>query len=120
MNDSRSNIRQVIGWATVAVTALPSGWRNVYRQEDGRLEESPCPAILLQENRGTTELWDELGSDGNTRVRQRFQAVDPPFDTRAVFAIVEDAYLDPVHVVVNYVGTIGPDQDAAELSEDDE
>jgi len=120
MTDSRSNVRQVIEWATVAVTALPSGWRNVYRQEDGSLEEGPCPAILLQENRGTTELLDELGSSGNTRARQRFQAADAPFETRAVFAIVEDAYLDPVDGVANYVATIGPDQDAAELSEDDE
>ena len=44
-----------IPWTTVAVTALPPGWVNVFDYSDVHgwaLASDPVPAILLQERRG--------------------------------------------------------------------
>jgi len=38
-----------LDWQTCAVTALPTGWVNVYKSQDGTWWTEPCPAILVQE-----------------------------------------------------------------------
>lgn len=56
---TKSKTRYVQHWETVAATALPAGWLNVWRAEDGGLYLAPCPALLVQELRETTKCWDE-------------------------------------------------------------
>ena len=100
-----------ITWETIAVTPLPPGWRNVYRDDDGALHATPCPAILLQENRGTTKAWDEPQGDGPPLRRSHFTAAEPPYETRAVFADWDHSCLCPADEASNYHGTIAPGQD---------
>ncbi|MFC5834634.1 hypothetical protein [Nonomuraea insulae] len=93
-------------WTTVAVTPLPSGWRNGYRL-GGEIFIYPCPAVLLQEKRETsrfrvTESGREVWNDST---------LDPPYETRAVFAENDRGTLDPATDTDNYIGTIGPDED---------
>lgn len=104
-------------WETIGVSALPTGWRNTFGQGDD-LTVTPCPALLLQEDRGTTRSWDEPEGDHFRRVI-RFQAADPPYETRVVFADFDPgmAELMPADGVVNYAGTIGPGQEPAESAE---
>ena len=99
-------------WETVAVTALPVGWRNTYAV-DGLTETEPCPAMLLQEDRGTTEVWDEPDGD-RFRHRDRYTPADEPYETRVVFASYssDEAYLEPADDACNYGGTFGPGCDA--------
>jgi len=96
-------------WETIAVTALPPGWRNRYRDDDGTHHETPCPAILLQEDRGTTKAWDELQGDGQPpRRRSHFTAAEPPYETRAVFADWDGGELCPANDASNYAETHPP------------
>lgn len=74
--------RTIEYWETVAVTALPPGWRNVYAQDDGSEEYTPCPAILLQEHR-YDEIWSGEEQAG---LRVRRKNIVPPYETRAVYA----------------------------------
>jgi hypothetical protein len=117
MTDARRT-SYVIHWETTAVTTLPLGWRNVFRLEDGALQTSPCPAILLQENRGRTKSWDEP-ADGTAERRTKYTAAEPPYETRAVFADydVTGGELEAANDLSNYVGTVGPGQELAELQE---
>lgn len=81
-------------YETVAVTALPPGWRNVYRREDGTLDDSdPCPAILLQERRVEHQ-----------------QSTAPPYTTIAVAACMGEGWLSPACEEPGFVATIGPGQ----------
>lgn len=105
------NRRARIRWEDCAVTALPPGWRNVYREE-GALIERPCPAVLLQENRGTDISWDEPGTDAPFIRRTRFEAAEPPYETRAVFADFDCGHLEAAPDVGNYVVTAAPGQTA--------
>lgn len=89
-------------WETVAVTPLPPGWRNVYR-ENGEVRAYLCPAVLLQENRGKVAVWDDS-----------FEPAEPPYETRAVFAAWTDSYLEPADVM-GYEGTISPGQEPADV-----
>lgn len=107
----------ITSWETVAITPLPPGWRNVYRiAGDDSPHENPCPAILLQEDRGTTEAWDEPQGDGPMRRRSRFKAAEPPYETRAIFADWDHSCLCPADEASNYAGGDGPGQDASSLS----
>ena len=102
--------RSVTHWETVGVTALPPGWRNTFSQGDG-LTVTPCPALLLQEDRGTTFSWDEPEGDHFKRVA-RYEEAEPPYETRVVFADFDPgmAELAPAADCDNYSGTIGPGQ----------
>jgi hypothetical protein len=110
------NRREHIRWETVAVTALPSGWRNVYRLDDGTLAEHPCPAILVQENRGTHLSWDEPGTEARFTRCNRFEPAEPPYEIRAVFADHDYGHLEPAVRASNYVATAGPGETADEAA----
>ena len=75
-------------WETIAVTALPSGWRIVFFDDHGKPDPYPCPAVLLQENR----------------------AAGPPHATRAVFADWDHGCLRPAAELPRFAGVIGPGQ----------
>ncbi|GGO70666.1 hypothetical protein [Nonomuraea cavernae] len=106
---NRKPSRYVEHWETVAVTALPPGWRNVYRHDDGP-STSPCPAILLQEHRSTVACWDIPLPEGHYDVRTEEKLMQPPYETRAVFADYDMATLCPADDVGNYERTIGPEE----------
>jgi exodeoxyribonuclease-5 len=97
-----------LSWETTAFTALPAGWRNVYRGEDGTLHTIPCPGVLFQENRN----WDIV-----LREREKWDPL--PDRTRAVFAAWAwaEGYgtLYAAENAEDYVGTAGPGQDLSAL-----
>lgn len=97
----------IVEWETIAVTALPPGWHNVYRLDDKTVQVSPCPAILLQEARAETMAWDEY-KDGRPERCTRTEPAEPPFETRAVFADCDGADLCPASEARNYERTLGP------------
>lgn len=104
-----TNRRWIENWETVAVTALPPGWRNVYRDDNGGLFTDHCPALLLQEHRSDTECWDEPQGDGQpARFSKREKARESPYQTRVVFAADQGGWLDDATEVANYAHTIGP------------
>jgi len=82
-------------WVTVAVTALPPGWRNFVVVE-GRTDVSLCPAVLLQEHRATWYYDD---------VREHVVTHSAPFNTRAAFATYTDGRLEPADELTGYVGS---------------
>jgi hypothetical protein len=102
--------RYVHHWETVAVTALPPGWYNVYH-DDGAHQSSPCPALLTQEHRETVECWDVQSDDGKI-VRTRTVSLTAPYEVRVVFADHEAGSLYPVTEIGNYVETMGPGEGA--------
>lgn len=104
--------RTIDNWTTVAVTALPPGWRNVYRLDDGSVVTDQCPAILLQEHRSRTLCTDVPTGDGKYDVHRREEELDPPYETRAVYATDDECGgLDPAMDVSNYAGVAAPSED---------
>ncbi|GIH25142.1 hypothetical protein Aph01nite_34520 [Acrocarpospora phusangensis] len=100
-------------WTTIAVTALPAGWRNAFTDDDdddadGSLFINPCPAILLQECRAVRVLNEIPGGDV-FRYEPRIELKDSPYETRAVFADNDQGELRPVADISNYAGTYAPD-----------
>ena len=95
-------------YETVAVTPLPPGWTNHYRQDDGTVESEACPAILLQEHRSTMTSWDVTGPDGTIRRECQERLAEPPFETVARFADHCTGVLYPADESVNYIRTTGP------------
>lgn len=82
-------------WTTVAVTALPPGWVNVYAVNGKEFKEM-CPALLLQEHRETNHAGDE----------RNVTSEKMPYDTRVVFAATADVNgLDAACDVGNYIRT---------------
>ena len=80
------NTRKVTeNWITLAVTALPPGWVNVYTKRDGITEYAEAaPALLLQESTTSTVTWIE-GEGTNAKFRER--TIDnEQRETRVVFA----------------------------------
>lgn len=51
-------------WDLVAVSVLPPGWKNVYKQEDGSTELEDCPAILTERRRDSGEVRAVFASTG--------------------------------------------------------
>jgi hypothetical protein len=96
------------------VTALPPGWHNHYQHDDA-IGSYPCPAILLQETREKFDSWDETDHDGRTRRRLVEVRLDPPYETRAVFAAVDGAELHEAAEASNYLGTTGPGEPCPEV-----
>lgn len=99
-------MKRITCWETIAITPLPPGWRNVFVDDDGTPAAHPCPAVLLQENRGAVIAWDEPAAGR----RQTFEAAEPPYETRAVFADWDCGCLCPAVESTNFVGNIGPGQ----------
>jgi hypothetical protein len=118
MTASKPSKHRIEHWTTVAVTALPIGWRNVWRDTDTtELIIEACAAVLLQETRAYTLRIDHPNSDGTYRPEFRDGTLDPPYETRAVFAQHTEfaGYLDPVEVdlSIGYLGVVAPDEDPA-------
>lgn len=101
----RNADRQVEDWETVTVTALPPGWRNQYKQDDGSIEANDSPALLLQELRMITYAWD---ADPPRLVHTEDRHERAPYRTRVVFANHDNGELDAAPEISNYVGTVGP------------
>lgn len=104
---SKRPSRTIEHWTTVQVAPLPAGWVHIWRRNDDTEVIEPCPAILLQECRERQDVWDLPGAYPK-QVRCEDVPVSPPYDTRAVFAVVdpESAELDtPDLYRDNYVRT---------------
>lgn len=101
--------RHVEHWETVQVTALPTGWVNVFTVEGGGEMRASCPAVLLQEHRATDEYWDIHSPDGGHEVRMRTIRKEPPYGTRTVFANFNRAVLAPANEASDYTYTERPD-----------
>jgi hypothetical protein len=43
-------------WVTTGVTALPAGWCNTYRTDNGDVFHEPAPALLLQQSDNETRI----------------------------------------------------------------
>jgi len=76
----------------------------------------PCPAILLREHRADVQSWFEDEPDGRSRYLSRTAALDPPYQTSAVFAAFEIGGLYDAADLANYVDTVGPDEDPEMLA----
>ena len=100
----RTADRHIQHWITVAVTALPPGWRNRFRDDDGSIHSSDCPALLVQEHRMTTYCWDEPPRGEHTEDERE----QPPYATRVVFADNDAGELTAAKEIDNYIGTVGP------------
>jgi hypothetical protein len=100
-------------WETIAVTALPPGWRNVFDFDDGTMIESPCPAVLLQELRSTSRCEDVPQPDGTLSVQSDRQRHEPPYEMRVVFATFDAGVLHPVDELDNYLDTLAPTEPGA-------
>jgi hypothetical protein len=102
-------IRRYHEWTTVAVTALPPGWRNVYRMDDGTTHSWPAPALLLQECRATTQVYELSTADGPPQVHTSTSPAEEPYSTRVVYAEDhEGGYVGAAEDTANYAGTWPP------------
>lgn len=100
--------RRIEEWQTVAVAPLPPGWRNVYRDDDATTHTHACPAVLLQELRAIRHIWD-VPEEGRYAIREKTWDMEPPYETRAVFADHDWGHLAPANDTSNYDNTIGPE-----------
>jgi hypothetical protein len=101
-------------WADIAFTALPVGWVNVFKGDDGTHYTEPCPGVLIQECATLTEIWSEEHDDG--RVDLRSQKRDADREIRTVFVCagyIGESFLRPVDDEPGYVVTTTPEQWAA-------
>ena len=105
--------RIVERWHTIAVTALPSGWRNVH-EDPSRTEApqwfEPCAAVLLQELRSEDHVTSSRRPDGTRAPQTRNVRREPPYETRAVFATRRGGRLEPACELTTYRGTLGVDE----------
>jgi hypothetical protein len=93
-------------WTTIAVTALPIGWRNVFSGgSDGKEFSEPCAAILLQEERSFVHYWGEARGDRTVVSRESEHRHEPPFQTRVVYASDRNGSLETVFEFSNYLRT---------------
>lgn len=100
-NDKPS--RHIQFWDTIAVTALPPGWVNIWRNADGTEYIEPCPAMLLQECRERSIVWDVPQPDGTTKIRSQDIKETQPYETRVVYAQSEPDSASIVDID-NYAG----------------
>lgn len=82
-------------WTTIAVTSLPAGWHNVYRDGEESERSEVCPALLLQEHRMT----NHAGETPNT-VQE-----GTPYNTRVVFGDYGDGTIEPALNADEYLRT---------------
>lgn len=111
---TKPKFRYIMHWETIGVTALPAGWRNVFREDDGTFHLSHCPALLFQEHRESNKCWDVVGEDGRPTVRVEKIRESEPYETRVVFAEADGPTLGPVDDLGNYDRTIGPGEELAD------
>jgi hypothetical protein len=99
---SRANL--VPEYDTVAVSAMPHGWQNVFEQDGGGYWVEPCPAVLIQEHRTSYDVESP----------HRAHHMTAPYETRVVFATLDytERGLMPAEETDGYLGTIGPSTEA--------
>lgn len=102
--------RVVENWETIAVTPLPLGWVNVFKQDDGTEVAVPCPGVLLQELRSVTHCVDELDAEGRA-VDMKFteETLEPPYQTRAEAGDFEGGWMCVASDTGNYLRTVTED-----------
>lgn len=100
----------VQNWDDIGFTALPHGWINVWKLDDGTHFTEPCPGVLLQECTTARRCWTEENADGSPRFRSRSEVQER--ETRTVFAYREEgvSYLQPVDESGSYVMTTTVDE----------
>lgn len=107
--------RIVERWHTIAVTALPSGWRNLH-EDPSRTEEpqwlEACAAVLLQELRSEDHVTESRRADGARALQTRNVRREQPYETRAVFAAQRGGRLEPACELATYRRTFGLDESA--------
>lgn len=114
-----SRTRTYDEWETTAVTALPTGWRNVYRATNGRTHSTPCPALLLQERRTIVHVHEEQSDAGTFVLSTQRNRLDAPYETRTVFGEVDEfTTVSPAEDTSNYAGTWGPGEPIPEIVRD--
>jgi hypothetical protein len=106
----KPKVRHIDVYQTVAVTALPPGWRNVFSDIDDSSgeHESPCPALLLQELRECHQVEDVRRAGGQLESKTTVSHQDAPYETRVVFADWGEGELTPAIELNNYVRTLSP------------
>jgi len=87
----KKNLYRYEEWETVQIAVLPPGYRNVFRDDLGKEEVAPCPALLLQELRNASEDWEIEKSDGTREKLNREFEYHPPFRSRVVYAYEDDS-----------------------------
>jgi hypothetical protein len=110
--------RAVEIWHTVAVSALPAGWRNIYDGQNGEnICVSICPALLLQELREVIHCRDvptHNPAGPPYRLTQFVERLEAPYDTRVVYAEDDDCGgVEAATDTRNYRRTVGPGEDAS-------
>lgn len=108
-------------WRTIAVTPLPSGWRSAYASDTANRKTAEvswydCPSLLLQELVAERDVVREPLDKGRWQTRRgRRKERDEPRETRVRFARLEGASPGvEAEESDNYVGTIGPNDNAEE------
>lgn len=99
--------RVIERFETVAFTALPEGWQNVF-DCDGVAGVTQCPGVLTQELRATEYCTDVPDSGGKSQLSVQVETHEPPYQTRVVFADFCTGALDPACDLCNYVETLPP------------
>lgn len=114
VHDPRKETSSVDIWRTVAVTALPPGWRAVHRGPKG-LKVLPVAAVLLQELRSrsiTTRTFDDpdrATEDVST------QAQELPYDTRVIVSRISAGGELIPDDEDTLIGVLSPDEDVSVL-----
>ncbi len=93
-------------WRTVAVYALPGGWRNIYKERDGSFSVHESPAMLIRETNTYTPSMVLIHSDK--------QKMESPPERRVVFGHNCDGEVEEAQIFANYSGTISPTTDLEE------
>jgi hypothetical protein len=103
--------RVIYNWETISVTALPAGWRHVFRNGDGSLRTEPAPCLLLQQQVGYTKY------EGGEAATYSWDD-DEPRHTGVVFGLANGAavYTDPGNP--DHVGMLEPGRDLHEFSKE--
>lgn len=84
----RENFHRFNDWVDIGFTALPIGWINVYKLDEGDYYLQPCPGLLLQEATTCTECWNEKDETGVRPIfRDGLELL--PRETQTVFASME-------------------------------
>ena len=92
-------------WITVAFQPLPAGWFHVFDFEgfDGDTTRPDCPGVLVQELRSR-----DVFSGGRYAHTEH---LEPPYQTRVVFAEHYEGILVPAADNQHYVSTCGPNDE---------
>jgi len=115
----KKRVRYYEEYVTVAVTALPPGWRVAIRCTDNSIFEQPCPALLLQELRATVQYWDDVSGAAPRRRTATYPCLEP-YDTRVVPALYDltDGRMEDPDACGGVLGLLAPGQEIPEWMEE--